>query len=70
MHLFPDVIVRKKTAQLSFRQWSIVVRVAVSREHMDTHGMNFTDIHCSIKKKGNVTLERKAQMWWSMGAEQ
>lgn len=54
MHLFPNVIVGKKAAQLSFRQWSIMVWVAVSREHMDTHCVNFTDIHCSGAKKENV----------------
>lgn len=55
-NLFPDVIVGKETAQLSFCKWATVIGVAVSREHVDAHSMNFTDIHCS-------EIERECQIW-------
>lgn len=45
--LFPDIIVWKEAAQLSFCNWTSVIRVTVSREHVDAHSVNFTDIHCS-----------------------
>lgn len=48
--LFPDIIVWKEAAQLSFCNWTTVIRITVTREHVDAHSINFTDIHCSEKQ--------------------
>ena len=45
VHLFPDFMMGKETSQLSFCEWAPVIGVTVSREHVDAHSINFTDIH-------------------------
>lgn len=55
-HLFPDVVMGQEASQLSLCQWATMIGVTVSREHVDAHSLNFTDIHRS-------EIEREEQTW-------